>query len=84
MKTVSIFIAGSTVQQAQRVNLKALAIDLNGEFEKKGVQLQVFSYESFKDNQKDYNDFITARADLVLFIIDGKVGTKTRDLQPIQ
>lgn len=47
MKTVSIFIAGSTVQQAQRVNLKALAIDLNGEFEKKGVQLQVFSYESF-------------------------------------
>ena len=36
MKTVSIFIAGSTVQQAQRVNLKALAIDLNGEFEKKG------------------------------------------------
>lgn len=78
MKNVSIFIAGSTVLQAQRINLKALAIDLNGEFEKKGVQLQVFSYESFKDNQKAYNDFITARADLVLFIIDGKVGTKTR------
>ena len=78
MKTVSIFIAGSTVLQSQRTSLKALAIDLNNEFEhKNGVHLQVYSYESFRDNQKAYDEFITSKADLVMFIIDGKVGTKT-------
>lgn len=78
MKTISVFIAGSTVLQTQRTKIKALASDLNGEYEKHGVHLQVFSYENFKDNQDAYNNFITTTADLVLFIIDDKIGVKTR------
>lgn len=78
MRRIAVFIAGSTVLQEQRTSLKALATDLNGEFEKEGVNLQVFSYESLKDNQKSYNEFITENADLVMFIIDGIIGSKTQ------
>lgn len=78
MKTITIFIAGSTILQTQRTSIKALATDLNSEFEQKGVHLSVYSYELLKDNQKTYNEFITENADIVLFIIDGKVGDKTK------
>lgn len=79
MKTLSIFVAGATDLSHERLALKAAANDLTAEFEARGVRISVLSYENFRDNQDEYNNFITGHADVVMFILDGRIGPKTRD-----
>lgn len=81
MNIVSIFIAGAKNLKEQRVGLKALANDLNTKYDrqKQKVSLVAHSYEIFGENQGDYNDFIENQADLVVFVLEEKIGKKTEE-----
>lgn len=60
MKKIRIFIAGPKALEGERNALKALAHDLNTEYEDRSahIQVKIKSYENFKDNQQEYNKFI--------------------------
>ena len=80
-KQIPIFIAGAKSFREQRVALKAMANDLNTEFteQKKEAVLYMCSYDNFGDHQEEYNQFIANVADLVIFVLDGSIGTHTEE-----
>lgn len=81
MSKIQVFIAGAKGLKEQRLLLKALANDLNDEYNKKGRDVSIImkSYENFGDKQEDYNHYIEHEADLVLFVLDGKIGANTEN-----
>ncbi|MDD6393394.1 MAG: hypothetical protein PUG21_03840 [Prevotella sp.] len=81
MTRISIFVAGAKNLKTQRLLLKALANDLNDEYARKGYDTQVVmkSYENFGDRQEDYNEYIENEADLVLFVIEERIGYHTEN-----
>ena len=81
MRKISIFVAGAKDLEAQRLRLKALANDLNEEYSRNGdaIIVNVCSYENFVEEQPVYNSFIENEADLVIFVLEGRIGPKTED-----
>lgn len=81
MQVISIFIAGAKSLKEQRLGMKALTNDLNARYAHKGwdVSLNMNSYENFGEKQSDYNDFITNKADVVIFVLKDRIGQKTED-----
>ena len=80
MKTnYTIFVSGSKRLKEHRMRLKALVNNMNGESRLKGSSLSfnMFSYVNLGDNQSEYNDFIQNKSDIVLFILEDKIGDKT-------
>ena len=79
--TISIFVSGAKRLKEQRMSLKVLANDMNGEYRKKGIDIiiNMYSYLNFGDNQKEYDDFIKNKADIVMFILEESIGDKTRE-----
>ena len=80
-QTISIFVSGAKRLKEHRMMLKVLANDMNGELRKKGqdIIINMYSYMNLGDDQKEYDDFIEHRSDIVFFIIEDKLGEKTRD-----
>ena len=80
-KDISIFIAGATENTAkERQCLKAVANDMISKYKHTGISsIKAVSYENFKDNQNRYNDFIEQDADIVFFVLKGKMGDKTKE-----
>ena len=81
MNIVSIFIAGAKSLDKQRLGLKALANDLNTKYgmQKLKISLVAHSYENFGEIQADYNAFIENQADLVVFVLEDRIGKKTEE-----
>ena len=81
MNTISIFIAGAKNLKEQRMRLKVLTNDLNSRYGrlKWKVSLLANSYENYGDIQGEYNDFITNQADLVVFVLEERIGKKTEE-----
>ncbi len=79
MKDIKIFLAGSKELTAQREALKSVLPDMNAEYAHIGVNLKIFSYENYSDNQTAYNNFITQEADIVFFILEGEIRSKTEE-----
>lgn len=81
MKSINVFIAGAKDLNTYRNAIKALGTDLNHSFrdEGKDIQINFSSYENFGNNQDCYNDFICKKADLVIFVLDGKIGDYTKN-----
>ena len=81
MKTLSVFVAGAKNLESLRQRLKAMANDLNNEYKRNGLDITVnmVSYENFGDEQNDYNKFITEEADMILFLLEDKIGSKTEE-----
>lgn len=79
--TISIFVSGSKKLKEHRLRLKALVNNLNGENRMKGlpVTLNMFSYVNLGDNQADYDNFIKNKSDMVFFIVEDRMGTKTKE-----
>ena len=79
-KQVSIFVAGAKKLTTERYGLKALAQELNTRYNEHDVDVfvEMKSYEDFKDNQKEYNDYISKSADMAIFVLDGCIGTYTK------
>ena len=81
MKTISVFVAGAKNLQPLRLRLKAMANDMNNEFKQKGLNtfVNMVSYENYGDEQSIYNKFIAEEADMVLFLLDDRIGEKTEE-----
>lgn len=79
--TISIFVSGSKKLKDHRLRLKALVNNLNGENRLKGipVTLNMFSYVNLGDNQTDYDDFIKNKSDMVIFLVEDRMGEKTKE-----
>ena len=78
-KNISIFVAGSKALKEERNALKALAHDLNLEYDEKriGIHIKTKSYEDFRDDQTIYNNFIENNADIAIFILKDSIGIYT-------
>lgn len=81
MNIIRIFIAGSKSLKEERLRMKALVNDMNSNYSGKGkpVTINMSSYEDFGDRQIEYDEFIKEEADIVIFIIDKKLGKKTEN-----
>lgn len=81
MRKISIFVAGEKDLETQCLRIKALANDLNEEYSRNrdAIIVNVCSYENFGEEQPVYNSFIKNGADLVIFVLEGRIGTKTED-----
>ena len=81
MKTLSVFVAGAKNLQPLRLRLKAMANDLNNEYKRNGwdIAVNMVSYENFGDEQNIYNKFITEEADMILFLLEDRIGPKTEE-----
>lgn len=79
-KSVRLFVAGSTNLEKERTVIGKTVLDLNSHYKNNGKKCTIYfdTYQSISgDNQGAYNKFIEDEADLVFFVIDGKVGGKT-------
>ena len=79
--SLSIFVSGSKKLKEHRLRLKALVNNMNAEYRMKGypLVLNMFSYVNLGDNQADYDDFIKNKSDIIIFIVEGGMGEKTRE-----
>jgi hypothetical protein len=79
--TLTIFVSGSKSLKEHRVRLKAMVNNLNGENRLKGcpVTLNMFSYVNLGDNQAEYDDFIENKTDIALFLVEDRMGEKTKE-----
>ena len=80
MKQINIFIAGAKALGLYRDTIKALSVDMNNSFVKSGrdIKLEILSYENFGNNQDLYDGYISNEADLVIFVLDGRIGETTK------
>jgi len=79
MKKIKVFIAGAKELKQERDCLKVLASNLNNKYSNKDIQVLIHSYEDFNDKQDEYNSFIEREADIAIFILDGRIGSKTEE-----
>lgn len=79
-KEVSMFVAGAQKLKTERYALKALVHELNTRYNEKNidVHIEMKSFEDFKYDQSEYDNYITQKADMVLFVMDGCVGDYTK------
>lgn len=81
MKHINIFVAGSKNLKDYRTRLVLWANNNNYQYrqQNKQVQLNVISFEEVGDDQDTYNKVITEASDIVLFLIEGIIGEKTKE-----
>lgn len=81
MRYINIFVAGSKQLMDYRQQLVLWANHNNYKYRQlsKNVQLNVFSFKEVGDDQDTYNKIITDTSDIVLFLIDGTIGEKTKE-----
>lgn len=81
MRNINIFIAGAKDLIHIREVIKAMVLDMNHSLGSRGydISLRACSYENFRNNQEEYNNYICNVADLVIFILEDKIGPYTRD-----
>lgn len=80
MNNINIFVAGAKELSEARRMMKVVANNLNAEYDSKRMDVHVtmYSYENFADsNQASYNEFIEHEADIVIFMLEGRIGSKT-------
>lgn len=81
MKHINIFVAGAKNLTDYRQRLVLWANHNNYKYRqlKKLVQLNIYSFKEVGDDQDTYNKVITETSDIVLFIIEGQIGEKTKE-----
>lgn len=81
MKNINIFIAGSKLLIEYRERIVIWANEKNYNFRRKGekLQLNVYSFKEVGDNQDTYNKVITEKTDIILFLVEGTIGDKTKE-----
>ena len=79
MKTVSIFVAGSTKLREEMTRIKAVISDLDYRYGSQGCRIEASTFSNHGDSQTTYNDYIRDEADIVLFILKGSIGTITEE-----
>lgn len=91
IRKIRIFVAGSKQLKAERDFVKSIVSDFNAKFLDMSLGLKpyffcVYDYTCFYPAQRKkglqeelYNTFIDSNADLVFFLLDGKMGSKTEE-----
>ena len=81
MKHINIFVAGSKDLMDYRQRLVLWANHNNYKYRQlnKPVQLNIYSFKEVGDDQDTYNKVITEISDIVLFLIEGPIGEKTKE-----
>lgn len=87
MNIKKIFVAGSKALVTERNLFRIVASEVQSEYCKRGVDvnLQVVTFETFhncftqKRKQEAYNEYIEGTADVVYFILDGRLGGITEE-----
>lgn len=79
MKTVSIFVAGSTKLREEMTRIKAIISDLDFRYGSRGYRIETSNFANHPDDQTIYNDYIRNEADIVLFILKGNIGSITEE-----
>jgi len=79
MKKYKIFVSSEKRLEEQRRLLKVLANDMNVDYGRRGInrQIDMRSYVNFADSQDEYDSYIKDTADIVIFILDGRIGEGT-------
>lgn len=81
MQHINIFIAGSKTLETYREKLILWANGKNYDYRKRGksLQINVYSFKEVGDDQDVYNAVITEETDIILFVIEGFIGEKTKE-----
>lgn len=81
MRHINIFIAGSKTLTAYRDRLILWANGKNYDYRRKneGLQVNTYSFREVGDDQDVYNTVITEKSDVILFLIEGSIGEKTKE-----
>lgn len=81
--TITIFVSGAKRLKEHRMRLKVLANDLNGECRKRGYNIivNIYSYMNLGDDQKEYDEFIKHKSDIVFFLIEGDLVILSRTIE---
>lgn len=85
MNKLEIFVAGSKALEEERSLVRTVASNMVAEYHRKGVVMHyaIYDYTNFDlsfdtdGQQTNYNKYISNQADLVIFILDKKIGDKT-------
>ena len=79
--TITIFVSGAKSLKEHRTRLKVLSNDINGELQRQGcgITINMFSYLNLGDNQDEYDSFIKNKSDIVLFLLEDKMGENTQE-----
>ena len=79
--TIPIFIAGATGLKKEREQLMALSSEITSKYQNNGYDIVVLmdSFETLGDKKEVHNDYIKNKADIVLFILEDKMGNFTED-----
>lgn len=79
--TITIFVSGAKSLKEHRTRLKVLSNDINGELQRQGcrITINMFSYLNLGDNQAEYDNFIKDKSDIVLVLLEDRIGDKTRE-----
>ncbi|MCQ2182584.1 MAG: hypothetical protein MJY89_04170 [Bacteroidales bacterium] len=81
MDSINVFIAGAKGLDTYRQNLVLWANGKNYVYRKKKVDLQLnfYSFQEVGDDQDIYNTVITEETDIFLLIVEGSIGTKSKE-----
>ena len=81
MKRINIFIAGSKSLRTYREKLVLWANERNYAYRKahENVRVNMYSFKEVGDDQDTYNKVITEESDVILFLVEGTIGDKTKE-----
>lgn len=81
MRHVNIFVAGSKTLKTYREKLIIWANGKNYDYRRRGecIQIDIYSFREVGDDQDVYNAVITEKSDIIVFIVEGSIGEKTKE-----
>lgn len=79
METVNVFFGGSKDLGEERTRIKALATDLNTEFEEYQVQVVVRTYENTVEDNQNALNYLAGIADIAIFVVNDTFGDYTAE-----
>lgn len=81
MKHINIFVAGSKSLKTYRERLVLWSNEKNYAYQKahKNIQINMYSFKEVGDDQDTYNKVITEGSDIILFLVEGTIGDKTKE-----
>ena len=81
MRHINIFVAGSKKLMNYREKLVLWANDKNYAYRRRNedLQINVYSFKEVGDDQDVYNEVITKKSDIIIFLIEKNLGARTKE-----
>lgn len=81
MRHINIFVAGSKKLMNYREKLVLWANDKNYAYRRRNedLQINVYSFKEVGDDQDVYNEVITKKSDIIVFLIEKNLGARTKE-----